>query len=126
MGMLLIVGILVVWIAFVSFTGGVWATYRLLDGDSQYDVIQWWRHGLNDVIPFYSAFSYRVRFWWRHKVRGLPIPEPYDGPLPNFMADLFKMSPTESPFLSMIGKEPKELTAGDYDPSDTRQDDDGS
>jgi hypothetical protein len=115
MGMLLTM-ILLVGVVVLAFTGGVWATYRLLDGDSQYDVLDWWRRRRNDVFPFSGALIYRVRWWWRHKVRGKPVPTPYDGPMPNFISSIFALSPLDVPFLSMIGKEDKTLTAGDHDP----------
>lgn len=117
MGLQVILLLLLPLTAVIAWIGG-WSVYRLLDGDSQYDVRQWFMHQVNRVIPFYSAFQYRLRFWWRHKIRGKPIPEPYDGPMPNYVSELFKMSPTDSPFLSMIGKDKKELTAGDYEPED--------
>ena len=92
MGMLLIVLLLVGVAAALAFTAGVGATYRLLDGDNRYDVKQWWRHWW---IP--------IRSWWQYSVRRKPRSKPYDGPLPNFLAQLFEMSPLDTPLVSMLG-----------------------
>lgn len=103
MGMLLTLFLLIGVTTALAFTAGVWTTYRLLDGDNQYDIREWWRRRMNDVFPFSSALIYRTRYWWRHKVRGKPVPKPYDGPLPSFVKSLYALTPLDIPFLSMIG-----------------------
>jgi hypothetical protein len=59
---------------------------------------------MNDVLPFSSALIYRTRYWWRHKIRGKPVPTPYDGPIPHWVDAIYALSPLDIPFLQMVGK----------------------
>ena len=114
LGLLLTVALL------VGIAAGVWSVYRLLDTDSKWDVSQWWLDRYYSTVPFSRALVYRVRRWWRRKRHPELATKQTEmsAQLPNFISQLFEMSPLDSPFLRMIGMENKTLTAGDYEEDD--------
>jgi len=98
----------------LAFTLGFYILWVQLDDDVRYDIADQWRWTFQRLRWKLTPQRWRPK----HVSGSLELP------IPNFISQLYRMSPTDSPFLRMIGKKNKTLTAGEYSWSDKDEEND--